>query len=77
MKAGRWTLPPQTKSGRQRSLLEIAVEAGFYSMVEPLAKHESDESSKNAALAQGVSSRRLDQFRAGGHYYTLRSAWPF
>lgn len=49
-----------TKRGRQRSLLEIAVEAGFHSMVELLAKHGSDESSKKAALGQAVSSRRLD-----------------
>lgn len=49
-----------TRRGRQRSLIEIAVEAGFHSMVELLAKHESDESSKNAALGQAASSRRLD-----------------
>jgi hypothetical protein len=49
-----------TKRGRQRSLLEIAVEAGFHSMVELLAKRGSDESSKNAALAQAVASHRLD-----------------
>jgi hypothetical protein len=41
-------------------LLEIAVETGFHSMVELLAKRVSDESSKNAALAQAVSSHRLD-----------------
>jgi hypothetical protein len=49
-----------TKRGRQRSLLEIAVETGFHSMVELLAKRGSDESSQNAALAQAVSSHRLD-----------------
>ena len=49
-----------TKRGRRRSMLEIAVETGFHSMVELLAKRGGDESSKNAALAQAVSSHRLD-----------------
>ena len=48
-----------TKRRRQRSLLEIAVETGFHSMVELLAKR-SDEPVKNAALAQAVSAHRLD-----------------
>ena len=49
-----------TKRGRRRSVLEIAVETGFHSMVELLARRGSDESTKNAALAQAVSSHRLD-----------------
>jgi len=49
-----------TRRGRQRNLLEIAVEAGFHSMVELLAKRGSDEFSKNAALTQAVSLHRLD-----------------
>ena len=49
-----------TKRGRQRSLLEIAVETGFHSLVELIAKHETSQSAKDAALADAVSSRRLD-----------------
>ena len=45
------------KRGRQKNLLEIAVETGFHSMVELIAKHETNQPSKDAALAQAVSSR--------------------
>jgi hypothetical protein len=48
------------KRGRQRSLLEIAVETGFHSLVELIAKHETSQSAKDAALGEAVSSRRLD-----------------
>lgn len=48
------------KRGRQRSLLEIAVEVGFHSLVELIAKHETSQSAKDAALGDAVSSRRLD-----------------
>jgi hypothetical protein len=48
------------KGGRQRSLLEIAVEVGFHSLVELIAKHETSQSAKDAALGDAVSSRRLD-----------------
>jgi hypothetical protein len=48
------------KRGRPRSLLEIAVETGFHSLVELIAKHEKNESAKNAALNDAVSLRRLD-----------------
>src|SRR5271156_6726113 len=48
------------KRGRQRSLLEIAVETGFHSLVELIAKHETSQSAKAAALGDAVSSRRLD-----------------
>jgi hypothetical protein len=48
------------KRGRQRSLLEIAVEIGFHSLVELIAKHETSQSAKDAALGDAVSSRRLD-----------------
>jgi ankyrin repeat protein len=48
------------KRGRQKSLLEIAVETGFHSLVQLIANHESSRSSRDAALAQAVSSRRLD-----------------
>ena len=48
------------KRGRHKSLLEIAVETGFHSLVELIAKHETSQPSKDAALSQTVSSRRLD-----------------
>lgn len=46
--------------GRHRSLLEIAVEAGFHSLVELIAKHETSQSAKDAALGDAVSLRRID-----------------
>ncbi len=49
-----------TKGRRQRTLLEIAVETGFHSLVELIAKHESNQSVRDAALGRAVSSRRLD-----------------
>ena len=48
------------KRGRPRPLLEIAVETGFHSMVELIAKNETDQSAKDTALGVAVSSRRLD-----------------
>lgn len=48
------------KRGRQRSLLEIAVETGIHSLVELIAKHEVSQSAKDVALFAAVSSRRLD-----------------
>lgn len=35
-----------SKRGRQRSILEIAVETGFHSLVELFAKHEASQSAK-------------------------------
>ena len=49
-----------TKRGNKRSLLEIAVEVGFHSLVELIAKHESNQLTKDAALGYAVSSRRRD-----------------
>jgi hypothetical protein len=49
-----------TNGRRQRTLLEIAVETGFHSLVELIAKHEATQSAKSAALSEAVSSRRLD-----------------
>lgn len=49
-----------SKRGKQRSLLEIAVETGFHSLVELIARHEATQSAKEAALVAVVSSRRLD-----------------
>jgi len=48
------------KRGRARSLLEISVEAGFHSLIELIAKHETSQLAKDAALSDAVSSRRLD-----------------
>ena len=48
-----------TKRRRQGTLLQIAVETGFHSLVELIAKHDS-QSSKNAALAEATRARRLD-----------------
>ncbi len=48
------------KRGRQRGLLEIAVEVGFHSLVELIAKNETSQSAKSSALYAAVSSRRLD-----------------
>ena len=53
-------LAASAKRGRQKSLLEIAVDTGFHRLVELNAKHETNQSSKDAALAHSVSSRRLD-----------------
>jgi hypothetical protein len=55
--AGRSLSLPVTK---HKTLLQIAVGTGFHSMVELIAKHETSQSSKNAALADSVSLRRLD-----------------
>jgi hypothetical protein len=39
----------------KKTLLQVAVETGFHSLVELLAKHENREASKNAALGDAVS----------------------
>jgi hypothetical protein len=39
----------------ERSLLEIAVETGFHSLVELIAKHGTNQSAKDAALADAAS----------------------
>lgn len=50
-----------TKNCRRKSLIEVAVETGFHSLVELIAKNgASSTSSKDAALALAVSLRRLD-----------------
>jgi ankyrin repeat protein len=48
------------RRGRQKSLLEVAVEAGFHSLVELIVRNESSQSAKDAALSLAVSLRRLD-----------------
>jgi hypothetical protein len=61
IKAGKsLDIPARAKRARQRSLLEIAVETGFHSLVELIAKHEESQSAKDAALGDAVSSRRMD-----------------
>jgi hypothetical protein len=42
------------------SLLQVAVQTGFHSLIELVAKQEINQSSKNAALVDAVSLRRLD-----------------
>jgi hypothetical protein len=37
-----------------------AVETGFHSLVDLIAKHEGDQAPKNAALADAVALRRMD-----------------
>ncbi|MGC2533189.1 MAG: hypothetical protein WA424_09590 [Candidatus Sulfotelmatobacter sp.] len=58
--AGKPLDVPVAKNGRSKTLLRIAVETGFHSLVELIAKHETNQASKNAALADSVSLRRLD-----------------
>jgi hypothetical protein len=53
-------IPAATKRGKLRSLLEIAVETRFHSLVELIAKHEASQSAKDDALREAVSSRSLD-----------------
>jgi hypothetical protein len=52
--------PLDIAAAKRKTLLQIAVETEFHSMVELIARHETNESSKNAALADSVSLRRLD-----------------
>lgn len=52
--------PLDAPVGKKSSLLQITVETGFHSLVELIVKHETSQSSKNAALSDSVSLRRLD-----------------
>ena len=45
---------------RNKTLLQVAVETEFHSLVELIARHESNQASKNAALEGAISLRRLD-----------------
>ena len=47
-------------SQKYESLLQVAVSTGFHSLIELIAKNENNQPSKNAALADAVSLRRLD-----------------
>jgi len=40
--------------------LKVAIDTGFHSMVEFLARHERDQNLKNRALLQSVELKRLD-----------------
>jgi len=51
---------PAAKRSRHKGLLEIAVETGFHSLVELIAKNETSQEPKNAALGDAVSLRRMD-----------------
>ena len=42
------------------TLLQVAVETGFHSLIELIAKKGNNQQSKNAALADAVSLHRLD-----------------
>jgi hypothetical protein len=52
--------PLEVAAPRKKTLLQIAVETGFHSLVELVAKREGDQASKNAALADAVALRRMD-----------------
>jgi hypothetical protein len=52
--------PLEVSAPRKKTLLEIAVETEFDSLVELIGKHERDQVSKNAALGDAVALRRLD-----------------
>ncbi|MGD0268324.1 MAG: ankyrin repeat domain-containing protein [Candidatus Sulfotelmatobacter sp.] len=51
---------PEGIIAKRKTLLQIAVETGFHSLVELIAKHEHSQTSRDAALADCLSSRRLD-----------------
>ena len=45
---------------KYKTLLRIAVETGFHSLIELIAKHETNQANKNSALEGAVSLKRLD-----------------
>src|ERR1700733_10441157 len=47
-------------SQKYETLLQVAVSTGFHSLIELIAKNENNQPSKNAALADAVSLRKLD-----------------
>jgi hypothetical protein len=51
---------PVSRNARKKTLLEVAVETGFHSLVELIAKHDNSQPSKNASLETAVSQSRLD-----------------
>jgi hypothetical protein len=51
---------PVSRNARKKTFLEVAVETGFHSLVELIAKHDNSQASKNASLETAVSQSRLD-----------------
>ena len=45
---------------RHKTLLRMAVETGFHSLIELIAKHETNQDTKNSALWDAISLKRLD-----------------
>jgi ankyrin repeat protein len=45
---------------KNATLLRVAVESGFHSLVELIAKHETNQATKNTALEDAVALKRLD-----------------
>jgi hypothetical protein len=59
----RWIAAGESFEGiiaKRKTLLQIAVETGFHSLAELIAKNERSQSSKDAALADAVSLKRFD-----------------
>jgi len=54
------------KRGRQKSLLEVAVELGFHSLVELIAKNEPTQSARDEALLTAIRKRRKMTSRRPG-----------
>lgn len=50
----------QTPAEVRKTPLHIAIDSGFHSLVELLARHESRQEAKNQALSLAVSEKRLD-----------------
>jgi hypothetical protein len=44
----------------RKSPLQVAIDLGFHSLIELLARNEDSKAAKNQALAESVSARRLD-----------------
>jgi hypothetical protein len=57
---GRSLEVPATKTLKNKTLLQIAIQTGFHSLVELIARHESHQSTKNVSLKDAVDARRLD-----------------
>lgn len=52
--------PLEIPVDKYKTLLRIAIETGFHSLIELIAKHETNQASKNSALEDAVSLKRLD-----------------
>jgi hypothetical protein len=57
IRAGRSLCVPRAL---RRTPLEVAIELGFHSLVELLARHAPDQHSRNELLQQAVMRRRSD-----------------